>query len=85
MTNADTSTTVSIPESADGDLLTLAEVAVVLKVPVNTLRWWRHRGTGPGFFKLGRHLVTTVGDLRAWVEAQKHAAGAVRTGRDLQR
>lgn len=47
MTNAE-SITVSIPESADGDLLTLAEVAAILRVPINTLRWWRQRGSGPG-------------------------------------
>jgi hypothetical protein len=42
-------------------------------VPINTLRWWRQRGTGPKFFKIGRHLVTTIGDLRAWIEGQKRA------------
>lgn len=78
MTNAESSS-VSIPTSADGDLLTLAEVAAILRVPVNTLRWWRQRGSGPVFFKIGRHLVTTVGDLRAWIEAQKHAAGPAQT------
>ena len=31
----------------DGDLLTLSEVAAILRVPVNTLRWWRQQGTGP--------------------------------------
>jgi hypothetical protein len=35
------------------------------------LRWWRQRGDGPPFFKIGRHLVTTIGDLRAWIQAQK--------------
>jgi hypothetical protein len=65
--------TVSIPDSADGDFLTLSEVAAILRVLINTLRWWRQRGTGPKFFKIGRHLVTTIGDLRAWIEAQKRA------------
>jgi hypothetical protein len=64
-------TTVSIADGADGDLLTLSEVAAILRVPVNTLRWWRQRGTGPKFFKIGRHLVTTIGDLRAWIEEQR--------------
>jgi hypothetical protein len=27
--------------------------------------------TGPTFFKIGRNLVTTVGDLRRWIEEQK--------------
>ena len=63
--------TVSMPEGADDDFLTLPEVAAILKVPVNTLRWWRQRGDGPAFFKIGRHLVTTIGDLRLWIEEQK--------------
>ncbi len=63
--------TVSIPDGADEDFLTLSEVAAILRVPVNTLRWWRQRGAGPEFFKVGRRLVTTIGDLRGWIEEQK--------------
>lgn len=63
--------TASIPVGNDEDFLTLPEVAEILRVPVNTLRWWRQRGDGPPFFKIGRHLVTTIGDLRAWILAQK--------------
>src|SRR3954469_16474862 len=48
------------PERDPEELLTLSEVAEILKVPINTLRWWRQLGTGPEFFKIGRHLVTTV-------------------------
>ena len=42
-----TITTVSIPDGKDEDFLTLAEVAAILRVPVNTLRWWRQCGDGP--------------------------------------
>jgi Helix-turn-helix domain len=63
--------TASIPVGNDEDFLTLPEVAEILRVPVNTLRWWRQRGDGPPFFKIGRHLVTTIGDLRAWIQMQK--------------
>ena len=66
--------TASIPVGNDEDFLTLPEVAEILRVPVNTLRWWRQRGDGPPFFKIGRHLVTTIGDLRAWIQEQKHQA-----------
>ena len=38
-------------------------------------RWWRQRGSGPEFFKIGRHLVTTIGDLRDWIEEQKRVDG----------
>lgn len=66
--------TASIPVGNDEDFLTLPEVAEILRVPVNTLRWWRQRGDGPPFFKIGRHLVTTIGDLRAWIMEQKQQA-----------
>jgi hypothetical protein len=56
-------TTVSIPDGKDDDFLTLAEVAAILRIPINTLRWWRQNGDGPRFFKIGRHLLTTIGDL----------------------
>jgi len=68
--------TVSIPDGADEDFLTLPEVAAILRVPVNTLRWWRQRGAGPRFFKVGRRLVTTIGDLREWIAEQKQRASS---------
>jgi hypothetical protein len=64
------SNTNAVPDPGD-ELLTLSEVAERLRVPMNTIRWWRQKGTGPGFFKVGRRLVTTVGDLQAWIEKQK--------------
>ncbi len=70
------STTVGLlAERPDGDFLTLLEVAATLRTPVNTLRWWRRQGTGPRFLKIGRKLVTTVGDLTTWIAEQKHASG----------
>lgn len=53
-----------------GELLTLNEAAEVLRVPVNTVRWWRQRGVGPSFFKIGRHVVIKASDLHAWIDAQ---------------
>ena len=70
-----TITTVSMPDGKDEDFLTLTEVAAILRVPVNTLRWWRQCGNGPRFFKIGRHLLTTIGDLRTWIDDQKNHAG----------
>lgn len=65
----------SLEERPDADLLTLSEVAGILRVPVNTLRWWRQQGTGPRFFKIGRRLVATVGDLTTWVDEQRRHTG----------
>lgn len=69
-----TMTTVPVPEGKDQDLLTLAEASAILRVPVNTLRWWRQCGEGPRFFKIGRHLLITVGDLRSWIDEQRGGA-----------
>ncbi|MDT4906761.1 MAG: hypothetical protein QOI69_2 [Pseudonocardiales bacterium] len=52
-------------------LLTITEAAELLRVPVATLRWWRHKGIGPRSFKMGRHVVYQRSDLDAWIEAQR--------------
>ncbi|HEY3530854.1 MAG TPA: helix-turn-helix domain-containing protein [Nocardioides sp.] len=62
---------IPFPERDAEELLTLSEAAEVLRVPINTLRWWRQTGKGPEFFKIGRHLVTTVGDLRRYIREQR--------------
>ena len=38
------------------ELLTIDEVAVILKVPVATLRKWRSAGSGPEGFRMEKHL-----------------------------
>ena len=68
---------VPFPERDPEELLTLSEVAEILTVPINTLRWWRQRGIGPEFFKIGRHLVTTVGDVRRFIREQRLASRPV--------
>lgn len=62
---------VPFPERDSEELLTLSEAAEILRVPINTMRWWRQRGIGPEFFKIGRHLVTTVGDVRRFIREQR--------------
>ena len=69
--------TIPFPVRDPEELLTLVEVAEILRVPVNTLRWWRHNDTGPDFFKIGRHLVTTVGDVRRFIREQRRAQAPV--------
>jgi hypothetical protein len=59
------------------ELLTLDEVAEILMTSPNTVRWWRQMGTGPEFFKIGRRLYTTVGDLRRLMREQRLASRPV--------
>jgi excisionase family DNA binding protein len=52
------------------DLLTISEAAELLRAPVATLRYWRHLGTGPRCFRLGRRILYRRADLNAWVDAR---------------
>ena len=77
MTTHDLNHTTPFHERHDDELLTLDEVAQILMTSENTVRWWRQIGTGPEFFKIGRRLYTTVGDLRRWIREQRLASRPV--------
>lgn len=64
-------------ERHDDELLTLEDVAQILKTSEHTVRWWRQQGTGPEFFKIGKRLYIHVGDLRSWIRAQRLASQPV--------
>src|SRR3712207_9287024 len=68
-----------MPEQAPSDdhttepapaLLTITEAAELLRAPVATLRYWRHLGTGPTSFRLGRRVLYRRADLHSWIDAQ---------------
>lgn len=77
MSAQNTSHATPFHERHDDDLLTLSEVAQILMASENTVRWWRQIGTGPEFFKIGRRLYTTAGDLRRWIREQRLASRSV--------
>lgn len=54
-------------EDRDQKLLTLAEAAAIVRAPVATLRYWRHLGTGPRSFRLGRRVLYRYTDLITWI------------------
>jgi len=56
-------------------LLTITEVAELLGVPVATIRWWIHNGTGPEHVKLGRHIRFWLSEVLRWIEAHRRRAG----------
>ncbi|MCZ2807552.1 helix-turn-helix domain-containing protein [Modestobacter sp. VKM Ac-2983] len=60
------------PAGREPELLTVTEAADPLRAPVATLRYWRHLGTGPRSFRLGRRVLYRTDDLHAWI-AQQHA------------
>lgn len=57
---------------SDGErLMSLAEVADHLGVPIKTLYTWRSRGQGPPGYRIGRHVRYRRADVEAWLE--RHA------------
>lgn len=59
----------------DPELLTITEAAELLRAPVATLRYWRHLGTGPRSFRLGRRVLYRRADLHAWIEERRDQSG----------
>jgi predicted DNA-binding transcriptional regulator AlpA len=57
---------VPVTPHADDELLTMQEVADVVRVPVATLRYWRHLGTGPRSFRIGRSARYWRTEVFAW-------------------
>ncbi|MCW2576199.1 MAG: Transcriptional repressor, dcmR family [Modestobacter sp.] len=64
------------PVSPELELLTIGEAAELLRAPVATLRYWRHLGTGPRSFRLGRRVLYRRDDLRAYIASQDGQGGA---------
>jgi predicted DNA-binding transcriptional regulator AlpA len=56
--------------AVEDELLTIAEVADVVRVPVATLRYWRHLGTGPHSFRIGRGVRYWRSEVSAWLHGQ---------------
>lgn len=52
------------------ELLTISEVAAIVRAPVATLRYWRHLGTGPQGFRVGRGVRYWNQDVHDWLRQQ---------------
>lgn len=50
-------------------LMTIEEVSEETRIPVNTLRFYRHKGVGPQFAKLGGRLMAKRADVEEWIDA----------------
>lgn len=59
-------------------LLNNAQAASLLGITPNTLKFWRHKGRGPAFIKLGDAAQAGVAydeaDVTAWRDARKFAS-----------
>ena len=60
----------------------MSEVAAVLRIPIATLRYWRHLGTGPRSFRMGRSVRYWRTDVFAWLDddAQRALTRGRRSG-----
>ncbi|TQK27961.1 helix-turn-helix domain-containing protein [Arthrobacter sp. SLBN-53] len=71
------------PISHDGrhkpgsDFLTLIEVSAITRLPVGTLRYWRHTGSrGPQSVKLGRRIMYRRADFETWLHEVAPTGGS---------
>jgi excisionase family DNA binding protein len=55
------------------EMLTLQEACAYLRIPEGTLRYWRHLGSGPKSFKVGRHVRYWRADLILWLTEQTNS------------
>jgi len=69
MSNTQRATVPDTPHAGD-ELLTMQEVANVVRVPAATLRYWRHLGTGPRSFRIGRSVRYWRTEVFAWLDDQ---------------
>ena len=57
-------------------ILTLEQIAERYNRPLATVRYWRHLGTGPRTFRLGRRVVAYESEVEAWLREQsEHPSG----------
>ncbi|MCW2853144.1 MAG: binding domain protein excisionase family [Nocardioides sp.] len=57
------------------ELLTIEEVAELIRMPVASLRYWRVLGTGPLGFIIGRRLRYWRQDVMDWLDEQRESTG----------
>ncbi|MCR2811731.1 helix-turn-helix domain-containing protein [Microbacterium sp. zg.Y1090] len=56
------------------DLLTIKELSIWARIPVNTLYEWKAKGIGPTPLKMGKHLRYSKERVRAWTLELEAAA-----------
>ena len=65
--------TPSAPKAAPSprkELLSPAELADYVGVPVRTVYQWNHSGTGPAPIKIGRHVRYRATDVESWINGK---------------
>lgn len=65
--------TMSSAPAVEAEWLTTEELAELLRVPVPTVRVWRHNGSGPEGVRFGRHVRYRRSTVGAWIAASEQA------------
>jgi excisionase family DNA binding protein len=52
------------------DVITTDELAQLTRVSANTVRYWKHMGTGPKSFKVGKRTLYRREDVDSWLTEQ---------------
>ena len=52
------------------ELLTVQQLAELLKVPVATVYRWRYRGDGPRGIRVGRYVRYRLSDVEAFLDSR---------------
>lgn len=56
--------------SDNSTLLTVREASEIAHTSPATLRYWRHAGSGPRSFKIGRRVMYKRADVEQWLQQQ---------------
>jgi predicted DNA-binding transcriptional regulator AlpA len=55
------------------EILLMPEVSKLTRIPMSTLRWYRHSVQGPRSFMLGGRVAYMRADVEAWIASQYNA------------
>ncbi len=55
---------------ADARLWNARELAAYLGLSSNTVEFWRFKGRGPRYFRVGKYIRYRKSDVDAWLEEQ---------------
>ncbi len=62
-------------KNTESSLLTIKELASLLKVPKSTIYGWRHQRRTPPAIKVGRHVRFRLSDVQEWLRGNEDTAG----------
>jgi predicted DNA-binding transcriptional regulator AlpA len=62
--------TEAIHTSPPAEILLMEEVSELTRIPLSTLRFYRHSNQGPRSFKLGGRIAYKRGDVLDWIETR---------------